>query len=172
MTPPRPRPPRDREPRRVAETRVAGGGMRSVSAAVASMRVTIPEFLAASRQSTASGSGFFKTLVIGFIGVSDLRFTEKPPNDFGAGRVNATTRAGVSFSKPVKCRGAESSVDMDARFKASARCEARDGDTYGSGKKAFWESRKQKAFRFSFRLLADFQYRNRSHTWGEGENAC
>ena len=113
FTPTRPRPPRERDPRRVAETRA--GFMRSLSTALFPLRVA-----AASRQSTASGSGFEMGLRAGGSPFTpftnelgnefrDLRF---PPNEaygLGSGRLNATT-FGVSFSLPPNTRGTGNDV--------------------------------------------------------------
>ena len=127
MTPPRPRPPRDLDPRRVADARA---GLASASRSSA----TIPFLVAAaSRHSTARGSGRFATFVRAELSLGSrktprlLRFVPKLAYGLGSGRLNATTRAGASFSAPPDARGAGRSEDIDARFAASALCFPREG---------------------------------------------
>ena len=120
MTPPLPRPPRDLDPRRVADART---GLASVSRSFS----TVPFLIAAaSRHSTARGSGRFATFVSRKT-LRLLRFVPKLAYGLGSGRLNATTRAGASFSAAPGARGAGRSEDIDARFAASALCFRRRG---------------------------------------------
>ena len=136
MTPPRPRPPRDRDPRRVPDARA---GLASASRSPA----TIPFLVAAaSRHSTARGSGRFATFVRAELSLGSrktlrlLRFVPKLAYGLGSGRLNATTRAGASFSAPPDARGAGGSEAIDARFAASALCARREGTVRDGSRRA------------------------------------
>ena len=136
MTPPRPRPPRDLDPRRVADARA---GLASASRSSA----TIPFLVAAaSRHSTARGSGRFATFVRAELSLGSrktlrlLRFVPKLAYGLGSGRLNATARAGASFSAPPDARGAGRSEAIDARFAASALCARREGTVRDGSRRA------------------------------------
>ena len=125
LDPPRPRPPRDLDPRRVADARA---GLASASRSSA----TIPFLVAAaSRHSTARGSGRFATFVRAELSLGSrktlrlLRFVPKLAYGLGSGRLNATTRAGASFSAP-PTRGARVGPRPSTRA-SQPRLSALDG---------------------------------------------
>ena len=65
-----------------------------------------------------------------------LRFVPKLAYGLGSGRLNATARAGASFSAPPDARGAGRSEAIDARFAASALCARREGTVRDGSRRA------------------------------------